>query len=210
MIRNMLAIVVLALTVFKASAQSYNDGIRNWQQHYKEEFLTDARSPLKAKDTGFLRFYHITGKWRVSAKVILTPDSPAFDMATHSGKTKRFRPYAILCFADPITRGLKYHTLIAYERINPPSGDTMSALSLFIPFNDLTNGSETYGGGRYIDLMKADVKGREILLDFNKAYNPWCAFGEGFSCPVPPVENRLKMKVRAGEKLPAPLLRAKE
>ena len=71
---------------------------------------------------------------------------------------------------------------------------------LFLPFTDLTNNETTYGGGRYIDLKLKDIReeGR-LTIDFNKAYNPYCAFGEGFSCPIPPDANKLNVRVEAGE-----------
>jgi len=73
---------------------------------------------------------------------------------------------------------------------------------LFVPFRDLTSGMETYGAGRYIDL-NADVDrtpdGRWIL-DFNKAYNPWCAYNEDYTCPLVPKENWLEVPIYAGEK----------
>ena len=155
-----LCILVAVLTICgKASiAQSYAEDIRRWQQHYKAEFLTHPRSPVKEKDTAFIRFFYPGIKWRVPATVTLTPDTQPFDMATHSGKTKRFRPYASLRFANPGSRGVREFTLIAYERVDYPASDTESARTLFIPFQDLTNGMETYGGGRYIDLMKTGCK----------------------------------------------------
>ena len=59
---------------------------------------------------------------------------------------------------------------------------------------------ETYGGGRYIDLTITDIKNNLIELDFNKCYNPYCAYSDGYSCPIPPDENNLKIKIEAGEK----------
>jgi uncharacterized protein (DUF1684 family) len=129
----------------------------------------------------------------------MTPDAQPFDMATHSGKTKKFRQWAELRFADPISRGLKFYTLRAIERVNPPPGDTVSRLTLFIPFYDETNSGDTYGGGRYMDVPKAAVNNGRLVVDFNKAYNPYCAFAEGFSCPIPPAENKLTLAVKAGE-----------
>ena len=67
---------------------------------------------------------------------------------------------------------------------------------LFLPFTDLTNGEETYGGGRYIDLSIPDSD--TIIIDFNKAYNPYCAYSSTRSCPIPPRENDLDLKVEAG------------
>jgi uncharacterized protein (DUF1684 family) len=72
--------------------------------------------------------------------------------------------------------------------------------TLFIPFTDLTNGHETYGGGRYLDAPLPEPEATEIKLDFNQAYNPYCAYNSEYSCPVPPAENRLPVAVPAGEK----------
>ncbi len=68
----------------------------------------------------------------------------------------------------------------------------------FVPFADATNGSETYGAGRYLEL---EPHGRHRFhVDFNLAYNPWCAYSPEYSCPIPPKENRLQVPIRAGEK----------
>jgi uncharacterized protein len=71
---------------------------------------------------------------------------------------------------------------------------------LFIPFTDGTTYTETYGGGRYIDLSTKDIKGDKLMVDFNKCYNPYCAYAEGYNCPIPPVENRLPISIHAGER----------
>jgi uncharacterized protein (DUF1684 family) len=73
---------------------------------------------------------------------------------------------------------------------------------LFIPFRDATSGRETYGAGRYLDLDPAwnRTAGGKWILDFNRAYNPWCAYTEAYTCPVVPKENWLSVPVRAGEK----------
>jgi uncharacterized protein (DUF1684 family) len=72
---------------------------------------------------------------------------------------------------------------------------------LFIPMKDQTSGKETYGAGRYLDASIKDIKDGKIALDFNKLYNPYCAFSEGYSCPIPPKENHLPVRIEAGEKL---------
>lgn len=200
----------LSLCATCSYAQTYEQDILQWQRHYKEAFLEDARSPLKAKDTGFLRFYPVSKTWLRKVRVLMTPDAPAIDMATHAGTTKRYRPYAKFIFTSPDRRGRQYDTLTAFERVNLPKDDTVLGKSLFLPFNDETNGEDTYGGGRYLDLQKSDIKGSEFALDFNKAYNPWCVFATGYSCPIPPVENRLGMRIAAGEKLPGERIRARE
>ena len=69
---------------------------------------------------------------------------------------------------------------------------------LFLPFRDATSGRETYGAGRYLEPAK--LAGGRLLVDFNLAYNPYCAYSEEYSCPLPPFENHLKVAIRAGEK----------
>jgi len=72
---------------------------------------------------------------------------------------------------------------------------------LFLPFNDYTNYETTYGGGRYIDIQVGDIADNKVLLDFNKSYNPYCAYADGFSCPIPPSENYVHTHVLAGERV---------
>lgn len=201
-----LILTILALIPHFSQAQPHAMEIAKWQQHYKQEFLDEPRSPLKAKDTGFLRFYPVAKKWAVKAEIVHTPQAKPFDMGTHAGTTKKFRSYALLLFADPKSSGVKYDTLIAYESLRNATSDSL----VFIPFNDETNNETTYGGGRYLDIPKRELDKPGFLLDFNKAYNPWCVFANGYSCPIPPVENRLSMRVEAGELLPEERIRAKE
>ncbi|KXA89808.1 hypothetical protein AKJ57_04850 [candidate division MSBL1 archaeon SCGC-AAA259A05] len=76
---------------------------------------------------------------------------------------------------------------------------------LFVPFRDATNGKETYGAGRYLDLGEDEcLEEGKWILDFNEAYNPWCAYSEAYSCPLTPPENWLEVPVRAGEKIYSP------
>ena len=77
--------------------------------------------------------------------------------------------------------------------------DDTSLRRLFVPFGDLTNGLETYQGGRYLDL---DRTGSGVYeLDFNRAYHPFCVFNPEYDCPIPPRENRLPVPIKAGERL---------
>ena len=70
--------------------------------------------------------------------------------------------------------------------------------SLFLPFRDATASHETYGAGRYLEVH--ELEDGRVLLDFNYAYNPYCAYNEGYSCPLPPAENRIAVAIRAGER----------
>ena len=71
---------------------------------------------------------------------------------------------------------------------------------LFVPFTDATTGDESYGSGRYLEFYIADIQNNTLQLDFNKAYNPYCAYAAGYKCPIPPRENNLPLAIKAGEK----------
>lgn len=173
-------------------AQSYNDSIYAWQHHYKQEFLVTEKSPLTAADTSFIRFYPPDAAWRVPAHFTLLEDQRDLLLPTYNHTSKPFRKYGYLDFQ---IRGAAYR-LFVYQNVNYMATDS---LHLFLPFTDLTNGETTYGGGRYIDLSVAAIRDGHMILDFNKAYNPYCAFAGGYSCPVPPPENSLPVVVAAGE-----------
>ncbi len=118
-----------------------------------------------------------------------------FEMPTSSGKVKQFRQFAVLHFK---LKGKKL-ALPIYQNMellrNPIYRDY-----LFIPFTDLTNGEETYGGGRYIE-ARIPKDGEKLILDFNQCFNPYCHYSNGYNCPIPPKENFLNLRIEAGEKL---------
>jgi uncharacterized protein len=116
-------------------------------------------------------------------------------MQTHSGKIKKYYVYGFVNF----TLNLKKYKLNVYQSETLLSVDSLKDY-LFLPFTDLTNYKTTYGGGRYIDLDINKIVNNKIEIDFNKCYNPYCAFGAGYSCPIPPKENDLPIAIPVGEK----------
>ena len=108
-------------------------------------------------------------------------------MGTSDGETREYGRWARVRFAVDGTE----QWLTVFRQ--PDSGD------LFLPFLDAGAGSETYGAGRYLDLPV--LEGGRLLLDFNYAYQPYCAYSTAYSCPIPPAENRLGVHIRAGERL---------
>src|SRR5690606_11385211 len=108
---------------------------------------------------------------------------------------KEYKKYATLDF---LLQGEKYR-LNVYQSMALIE-DTAYASYLFLPFTDSTSAIETYGSGRYLNLSSDDIRNDSIEVDFNKAYNPYCAYSSGYSCPRPPEENALPVSVRAGEK----------
>ena len=179
-------------TAFAAEIAKHRD-------HYRQEFVTEPRSPLTAKDTAFLDFFPPDPTWRVEAIFVATPDEPIFDMPTYSGKTAQYRQFGRLEFkveGAPVT--LRIYQNIRLLKV-PEYQDY-----LFVPFKDPSNGDITYGGGRYIELRSGEIMEKNgtstLILDFNKCFNPYCAYSDGYNCPVPPRENHLSLVVQAGEK----------
>jgi len=191
-------LLLFCFVSFSCTAQknpgTYADSIAQHREKYRQDFLTDAHSPLKAADTGYLRFFAPNAAYCVTASFRLTPDAPVFDMATHSGKLKKYRCYGVVSFRIHDT----LQTLEVYQGIDLMKQPDLKDY-LFIPFTDLTNYETTYGGGRYLDLRTGDIKNNRVTIDFNKCYNPYCAYAGGYSCPVPPDANKLKIAVPAGE-----------
>lgn len=186
---------ILILLSFEINAQSnYGDSIYAHREKYKQEFLEDTRSPLKAADTSYLRFFAPDKSYRIVAIFTRTPKAKTFDMPTHSGKFKKYRQYGLLTFKIHDTA----QTLEIYQGVDLMKQKGLEDY-LFIPFTDMTNYVTTYAGGRYLDFRIGDIKNGKLLIDFNKCYNPYCAYADGYSCPIPPDANKLKVAIPAGE-----------
>ena len=175
---------------------SYSEEIEHFREEYKQDHLKSERSPIKEADLKDLRFYPPAEKFQVAASFERTKGEEPFDLPTYSGITKPFVKYGILKFE---LDGQPYQLAVyqSLRTIRMPQYRN----SLFLPFRDLTNDDTTYGGGRYIDLTIQEVEGEAFILDFNRCYNPWCCYSDGFNCPIPPTENHLDVAIEAGEKM---------
>ena len=160
----------------------------------KDEFLkTGAESPIPAKErTSFqgLKYFPEDPNLRFLVPVARVPEEE-LEFETSSGEKKLFRRIGKL----ELSVGGQAVQLTLYQAA-PPAGEAGSG-SYFLPFRDATSGSETYGAGRYLEVEENEDK---FELNFNYAYNPYCAYSSGFSCPLPPLENWLKIPIRAGER----------
>ncbi|MEQ8705273.1 MAG: DUF1684 domain-containing protein [Phaeodactylibacter sp.] len=173
---------------------AYAKTIRKHRKHYKQEFLEDERAPLNRKGVKKLRFYAPDTSYRVTATFERTTDAESFDMPTYSGITKPYVKFGTATFQlKDTTLQLAVYQSLRLIRM-PQYRDY-----LFIPFKDDTNSVETYGGGRYMDITKSAIQDGRLTIDFNKAYNPWCAYSDGYNCPIPPLENHLPVLIEAGE-----------
>jgi len=191
----MRTIMILTASLFICIASytqhpSYIDSIKSFQKKYMDELY-----PIIKQDTAFVSFYPINPSLRVVAKVELLTNQKVFKMTTSSGTSKEAEKYALVSF----TVNGKEQKLFAYQLLVLKNKQATSNL-FFIPFMDGTSNNESYGGGRYIDFEKGDVQNNTLTIDFNKAYNPYCAFVSGYNCPIPPKENTLTIAVKAGER----------
>lgn len=192
--RQLLTGLILAVSSITGVAQQNDHD--SWKQWYTEGFLEDENSPLDSAGITFLQFYPYDTAWVVEADFSYSSDGSVFIMPTSSGRQKEYVRYGTATFElNGISMQLTVFQSLKLREI-PEYADYV-----FIPFNDDTNGTETYGGGRYLDLRFADVEDHKLTIDFNRSYNPYCAYSDGYSCPVPPNENRLPVKVQAGEML---------
>lgn len=192
--KRLLFVTILLSSVTTQAQESFTSSTLLHRQHYKQEFITEKNSPLKAEDTGYLRFYKPDAKYKIAATFTPNSDTTSFTIPTSSGKLKRFRKYGSAAF----TFNGKKQKLQLYQNLQLLQ-DTAHANHLFLPFKDLTNYETTYGGGRYIDLEIKNIQNGRVTIDFNKCYNPYCAYSDGYNCPIPPDANKMKIRIEAGE-----------
>lgn len=153
-------------------------------------FLSGANGVLpknKLSPTGKLPFFSPDEVFRVKAIFEPIENGEVFEMKTSTDRLPEYKRYGVLHFS----LGDASLQLTLYQNVEQPD-------YLFCPFKDLTNTGTTYGAGRYLDFQLSDLQ--NPVIDFNYAYNPYCAYNKEFSCPIPPAENHLKVPIPAGEK----------
>ena len=171
--------------------------IQKFQNELNLHYKSKTNSPLTKKDRRKFKehhFFKVDLKYCVNARLVSTPKSDTFGMKTSTDREPLYRQYGIAYFTID---GEKFHLSI-YQNIKYSAFEKYKN-SLFLLYNDKTNGSQTYGGGRYIDLEIP--LGDSISIDFNKSYTPYCHYNSKYSCPIPPPQNRLKIKIKAGVKM---------
>ncbi|WP_431136088.1 DUF1684 domain-containing protein [Psychroserpens mesophilus] len=194
--KSFLIAIVLISTLSCAQSKTPVLGDTEFQRELNAEYKDATSSPLKDKDRKTFKgldFFTFDSTYVVNAYLKRTPNTEWFDMKTTTSRVSPERIYGILTFE---LKGQSY-TLNVYQGKDIIKREGLADY-LFLPFLDDTNGEESYGGGRYIDLRIPE--GDTIEIDFNKAYNPYCAYNEKYSCPIVPRVNYLALEVRAGVK----------
>jgi uncharacterized protein (DUF1684 family) len=159
-----------------------------------EQFKNGSDSPVpeeKRDQVLPLRYFPVSPEYAVPAVLKLSDERPVFEMPTSTGVPRRMQLVGALEFT---LRGER-RSLGAFVE-----NGTTQITTLFVPFADATTGTATYSAGRYLDIEP--TKTGYYTIDFNEAYNPYCAYNATYECPFPPPSNRLNVAVEAGEKAP--------
>lgn len=168
-------------------------GVEQWRDVRERYMRDDPDSPIPADRKATLlplRYWATDPSYIVPAELELSRERPVLEMPTSTGTLRKMERVGTLEFSlhgQPMT-------LDAFVEYGQP------LTSLFVPFADITTGNDSYAAGRYLDIEPTPTGIYEV--NFNKAYNPSCAYNERYECPYPPASNRLKVAIRAGEKAP--------
>jgi len=192
---NPLTLLLLLTTILTSD---YTATVEAHRAQKNEDFKNEDKSPLftkkERKEFVALHYFAVDEQYKVTAKYIPLAVEDTLEFMTSSGNPQAYAQVAMLEFtlhgqtlALPAYQGLELRQREGFETY------------LFVPFTDETSGEQSYGGGRYLDVRVPN--GDTLEIDFNYAYNPYCAYTSGYSCPIPKQESRLAVKVEAGEQV---------
>ena len=163
---------------------------QKWRSDRDLSFKGDIDSPIPdslRESFTKLNWYPVKREFKITATFEKNPEFERLEMPRSQGDPETYI----------IAGWLKFKIKGQPQRLTAYQPNPKDSKVLFIPFRDLTSPKETYGGGRYIDTRLVNDR---VLLDFNRAYNPYCVYNYDFACPIPPEENRLNVEIPAGEK----------
>jgi uncharacterized protein (DUF1684 family) len=176
------------------SSSASPGSIEAFRQEKDAAFGDPRTSPLSTTDlAGFsgLHYFGVDSSYRVMARLEPLPTADTFQMSTtHADDHRMALRAGRLVFSVKSTPC----TLMVYRFVG------QDIPGFFVPFTDATSGMESYGAGRYLDLQEQSQDVRDYIVDFNTAYNPYCAYNDAYSCPLVPEENHLPVAILAGEK----------
>jgi uncharacterized protein (DUF1684 family) len=192
----LLLVILLRFSFGFAQTQFSREAVEKFQKELNAEYADAKTSPLLPDDLKVFKsldFYPANEKFFVVAQFIRTENELPFEMKTSTDRKPVYVKYGEAHF----NIAGQFFKLNIYRNIELSKKEQYKDY-LFLPFSDLTCGSESYIGGKYIDLKIP--QGDTIVIDFNTSYNPYCAYSPKYSCPKVPLENDLKIEIRAGVK----------
>lgn len=190
-LRSYLSILLIVCVTNVFGQSSYTDSLQTYVDRYVK-----GHEVVQGADKKYFQFFPINEEYRVTAHFEKAKDNKWFSMETSGLQKKTYRVFGTISFRihDTLVTANIYQsqTLMA----DPKYKDYLALM-----FTDKTTGDETYEAGRYLDFEVGDIKNNQLVIDFNKAYNPYCAYVKGkYNCPIPPRENYLPVAIEAGEK----------
>lgn len=189
---SFILIIILVFSCKEQPRQSAYEKQINTSRNFFEASFYGSHSVLKAsdqKDFKGLSYFKVDSSYCITAKAENISNANPIILHPGGDQTDQFIPSLLLSFSIKN----KKHQLTAYKSAGNNSDE------YFLPFTDLTSGNSTYGGGRFLDVKLIRNK---VILDFNLAYNPTCAYNPKYICPSPPEENHLPVKILVGERIP--------
>ena len=197
--RKIFLLFVVALTVISCEQEIkepslFEKEITAFQDTLNAQYANPKESPLMKEDLPDFKgldFYPIDKRYRVIAKFMKVSDTTPFKMKTSTDRAPLYAKYGKVDF---ILEGKKIE-LFVYQSIKYRAIEEYKD-ELSLPYKDLTSGKTSYGGGRYVDLKIPE--GDTLVIDFNKTYNPYCAYNHKYSCVIPPPENFINLEIKAG------------
>lgn len=190
-----LSVFLVCLSCGTAEKRFLKESVAH-QTSENNDFLNSEATILTAEDFKTfkgLEFYPIDLAYCIEADFVRTPDEKPFLMPTTTDRLPEYVKYGEAHFTLQ-GKQLKLNLFQSTTPYDEPGYEDY----LFLPFTDLTSGDGSYGGGRFLDASIPN--GDKIILNFNKAYNPYCAYNSRYSCPIPPKENDLLVRIEAGVK----------
>lgn len=195
--KKFIVAILIAQCCLSCNAQDKRKplGESDFQKEINAKFKDASTSPLTQKGLKKFKgldFFPVNDKFKVTAKLTKTTDIKIFNFPTTTKRIAKYQKYGVINF----TIDGKEFELDIYKSPDPmPEYEDY----LFLPFFDKTNGKTSYRGGRFVDITTKDEQGDgTIIVDFNKAYNPYCAYSDRYSCPITPRDNSLDIEIKAG------------
>lgn len=191
-----LIVLYLFYSVLGISQEEMIKSSKAFQEQMNESFRNPDTSPLKSDDLERfveLPFFEVKSEWIVKGKLKRTPNEKPFEMPTTTSRKPLYVKFGEISIK---LEGRKF-SLDVFQAVG--NNNPMMKNYLFLPFTDRTSGVTTYGGGRYLEV--AIPKGKKVIVNFNNAYHPYCAYNEKYSCPIVPEQNDLDIEVNAGVRL---------
>lgn len=187
--------LIILFVCFQSNAQSYSDSIILLRNEHLAELKDTNNHILNVEEVNHfpgLDYFPVNESFIITAK-FRKNKGKKFKMQTSGTRTPIYRRYGYIDFKIGDTNC----RLTVYQNVELSKSEDLKDY-LFIPFRDFSSSKTTYGGGRYLDFSIPNSN--EVIIDFNLAYNPYCAYSHRYSCPIPPAENTLKVEIAAGEK----------